>query len=70
MYSSPIFFIVPLLIGLWFYCIADIIRGKFVSDKDKFTSLLLVVFVPFIGIPIYLIVWRSKKLGKVDKSLF
>ncbi len=70
MYSSPIYYLTPLLIVIWFYCLYDIASSKFERDKDKLIYLLLVGIVPFIGIPLYLIFWRSKKKGKLDKSIF
>ncbi len=70
MYSSPIFYLAPLLITLWFYCVYDIVSSKFERDKDKLIYLLLVVLVPFIGIPAYFLLGKSKRKGKLDKSIF
>ena len=70
MYSSPIYYLAPLLVALWFYCIYDIVQGKFDTGKEKLTYFLLVLILPIIGIPVYLIVGKRHKRGKLDKSLF
>ncbi|WP_082438524.1 PLD nuclease N-terminal domain-containing protein [Nonlabens sp. YIK11] len=70
MYSAPIFYIMPLFIVLWIYCVYDIVTHKYQNDRDKLIYLLLVIVVPVIGIPLYLIFWRTKKTGNLNKSIF
>ncbi|WP_172443350.1 PLDc N-terminal domain-containing protein [Nonlabens agnitus] len=60
----------PLFIVLWIYCVYDIVTHKYQNDRDKLIYLLLVIVVPVIGIPLYLIFWRTKKTGKLNKSIF
>jgi hypothetical protein len=53
--------LVLLSIGLWIYCLIDILKNNFVQN-EKLIWLLLVIFIPFIGSFLYLIIGKNKKL--------
>ena len=53
--------ILLLSVGLWIYCLVDIVRHKFKNDL-KVVWLLIVLFVPTLGSILYLIIGRTRKL--------
>ncbi|WP_179314844.1 PLDc N-terminal domain-containing protein [Winogradskyella undariae] len=56
--------LVLLSIGLWIYCLIDILKNKFVQN-DKLIWILVVIFIPFIGSLLYLFIGKNKKM-KLD----
>jgi len=48
-------------IGLWIYCLTDILRNKFV-ENDKLIWVLVVILIPFIGSLLYLCIGKKQKL--------
>jgi hypothetical protein len=51
-------------IGLWIYCLIDVLKNKFVQN-DKLIWILVVIFIPFIGSLLYLFIGKNKKM-KLD----
>ncbi|QXP78784.1 MULTISPECIES: PLDc N-terminal domain-containing protein [Winogradskyella] len=56
--------LVLISIGLWIYCLIDILKNKFVQN-DKLIWILVVIFIPFIGSLLYLFIGKNKKM-KLD----
>lgn len=52
--------IILLSLGLWIYCLIDILKNKFVHN-DKLIWVLVVIFVPFIGSLLYLFIGKRRK---------
>jgi len=50
----------PLL--LWFWEIIDILKNDFKGSSDKIIWLLVVFFLPFIGLLLYLLIGRGQKI--------
>lgn len=50
-----------LAIGLWIYCLIDILKNKF-AQNNKLIWILVVIFMPFIGPLLYIIIGKNKKL--------
>ena len=48
-------------IGLWIYCLIDILKNKF-SQNDKLIWILVVLLLPFLGSILYLSIGKNKKL--------
>ena len=48
-------------IGLWIYCLIDILKNKF-EQNDKIVWLLVVILLPILGSLFYLFVGKNKKL--------
>ncbi|WP_452230547.1 MULTISPECIES: PLDc N-terminal domain-containing protein [unclassified Lacinutrix] len=48
-------------IGLWLFCIRDILRNQF-QKNDKITWTLVVIFLPILGSILYLFIGKSKKI--------
>ncbi|ARV07959.1 hypothetical protein BTO04_02510 [Polaribacter sp. SA4-10] len=53
--------LILLSIGLWIYCLIDILKNKFLQN-DKLIWILVVIFIPFIGSLMYLFIGKNKKL--------
>ncbi|GAA3786572.1 hypothetical protein GCM10022271_18920 [Corallibacter vietnamensis] len=51
-----------LAIGLWIYCLIDILKNKF-AQNNKLIWILVVIFMPFIGPLLYIIIGKNKKLN-------
>ncbi|WMI65455.1 PLD nuclease N-terminal domain-containing protein [Aestuariibaculum sp. YM273] len=56
--------LIVLSIGLWIYCLIDILKNKF-AQNDKIIWVLVVILIPFVGSLLYLFIGRNKKL-KLD----
>ncbi|MFY9141726.1 SHOCT domain-containing protein [Sulfuricurvum sp.] len=54
-------FIVVGLFLIWIWAMADIITSKFKEDLMQVIWLLVVFFLPFIGVLLYLLIGRSMK---------
>ncbi|WP_127844374.1 PLD nuclease N-terminal domain-containing protein [Psychroflexus aestuariivivens] len=50
-----------LCIILWIYCLVDVLKSQF-PQNEKLIWALAVIFVPFLGTILYLIIGRRKKL--------
>ncbi|WP_336245963.1 PLD nuclease N-terminal domain-containing protein [Mangrovimonas futianensis] len=50
-----------LSIGLWIYCLIDILKNKF-AQNDKLIWVLVVIFIPLLGSLLYLFIGKNKKL--------
>ena len=48
-------------IGLWIYCLIDILKSKF-EQNDKIVWVLVVVLLPILGSLLYLVIGRKKKV--------
>lgn len=48
-------------IGLWIYCLIDILKSKF-EPNDKLIWLLVVILLPLLGSLLYLLLGRNKKV--------
>ena len=48
-------------IGLWVYCLIDILKNRF-EQNDKLIWLLVVLLLPFIGTLLYFFIGKSKKI--------
>jgi hypothetical protein len=55
-----IFLALPAL--LWLWAIVDLLGSKFQSDTNKLIWALVIIFVPFIGSILYLVVGRKQKI--------
>lgn len=56
-----LFFIVAGLFILWIWALVDIIKSKFQEDLMQVVWLLVVFFLPFLGVLLYLLIGRSMK---------
>lgn len=56
--------VILISIGLWIFCLIDVLRNKF-DQNDKVIWLLVVVLIPFLGSLLYLFIGRNKQL-KLD----
>lgn len=50
-----------LCITLWIYCLVDVLKSQF-PQNEKLIWTLAIIFVPFLGTILYLIIGRRKKL--------
>ncbi|NIK93602.1 PLDc_N domain-containing protein [Mangrovimonas sp. CR14] len=50
-----------LSIGLWIYCLIDILKNKF-AQNDKLIWVLVVIFIPLLGSLLYLFIGKNKKI--------
>ncbi len=48
-------------IGLWIYCLIDILKNKF-EQNDKIIWILVVILLPILGSILYLFIGKNKKL--------
>ena len=57
------FFILIAIIcfALWVYCLIDILQNEFEGKNMKIIWLLLVIFMPFVGSILYLIIGRDQR---------
>ncbi len=65
-------FLMFMVIGLfliWIWAMVDIITSKFKEDLMQIIWLLVVFFLPFIGILLYLLIGRSMKQIPLDKDV-
>lgn len=62
-FLSILSFLIPfvLVFGCWLWSLIDILKGEF-SGFNKIIWLLLVIFIPFLGMVLYLIVGRKQKI--------
>lgn len=50
------------LIAIWVWALIDILTSKFKEDLMQIVWLLVVFFLPFLGVILYLLIGRSMKL--------
>ncbi len=48
-----------LMVGLWVYCLIDILKNKF-KQNDKLSWFLTVIFIPVLGSLLYLFFGKKK----------
>lgn len=63
-----IFFIVVGLFLIWIWAMIDIITSKFKEDLMQVIWLLVVFFLPFVGVLLYLLIGRSMKRLPPDEE--
>lgn len=64
-------FLVFIVVGLfliWIWSMVDIITSKFNEDLMQIVWLLVVFFLPFIGVLLYLLIGRSMKKIPLDED--
>ena len=61
-------FIIIGLFAIWIWALIDIITSKFNEDLMQIVWLLVVFFLPFIGVLLYLLIGRSMKRPTPDES--
>jgi len=71
MVNDILFAVIPLafvgfLAILWLWALIDILKGNF-SGTNKVIWLLLVLFIPFLGMFLYFVIGRKQKISQ-DKS--
>jgi hypothetical protein len=54
-------FIIVGMFAIWIWALVDIITSKFKEDLMQIVWLLVVFFLPFIGVLLYLLIGRSMK---------
>ncbi|MCX6062324.1 MAG: SHOCT domain-containing protein [Campylobacterales bacterium] len=64
-----LFFIVAGLFLIWIWAMVDIITSKFKEDLMQIIWLLVVFFLPFIGVLLYLLIGRSMKQIPLDEDI-
>jgi glucan phosphoethanolaminetransferase (alkaline phosphatase superfamily) len=55
-----IFLMLPAV--LWIWAIVDLLRSTFSSETNKLIWALVIVFIPFIGSILYLVIGRNQKV--------
>ena len=53
--------IVFIILVFWVFCIIDVLRNSF-NGNDKLIWILVLLFVPFLGPFLYLLIGRKKRL--------
>lgn len=61
-------FIVIGLFAIWIWAMIDIITSKFKEDMMQIVWLLVVFFLPFLGVLLYLLIGRSMKRFPPDEQ--
>jgi len=61
-----LFFVLFLVafIVLWFIVFIDILKSDFRGGSDKIVWLLIVIFVPFLGVILYFAIGKNQKIDK------
>lgn len=62
------FFIIIGLFIIWIWALVDIITSKFKDDIMQIVWLLIVFFLPFLGVLLYLMIGRSMKRLPPDQQ--
>ncbi len=55
-----VLFLLPAI--LWIWAIIDLLRSTFASDTNKLIWALVIIFIPFIGSLLYLVIGRRQKV--------
>jgi hypothetical protein len=61
-------FIIVGMFAIWIWALVDILLSKFKEDLMQIVWLLVVFFLPFIGVLLYLLIGRSMKRPIPDES--
>jgi hypothetical protein len=61
-------FIIVGMFAIWIWALVDILLSKFKEDLMQIVWLLVVFFLPFIGVLLYLLIGRSMKCPIPDES--
>ena len=56
-----IFMVLPGI--LWLWAIVDLVKRNFSDSSTKVVWALVIIFIPFVGSILYLVVGRSKTVG-------
>jgi len=51
------------LFGTWLYALVDAIGGQFENPTDKVIWIILILFLPFLGTILYMMIGRKKRIG-------
>jgi len=61
-------FILVGLFAIWIWALIDIITSKFQDDIMQIVWLIVVFFLPFLGVLVYLLIGRSMKRTPLDEQ--
>lgn len=61
-------FIVVGMFAIWIWALVDILTSKFKEDLMQIVWLIVVFFLPFLGVLLYLLIGRSMKRPLPDES--
>jgi cbb3-type cytochrome oxidase subunit 3 len=50
------------LLGVWFWALVDCLKSRFNESIDKFTWVLVILFVPFIGGILYYAIGQKRRV--------
>lgn len=56
------------LVAVWVWALIDILKSKFKEDLMQIVWLLVVFFLPFLGVILYLLVGRSMKISDASAN--
>lgn len=56
--------VIACIILAWLFCLISCIRSKKISDSNKMICVLLLIFIPVIGIIAYMIIPEERKPRK------
>ena len=51
------------LLFIWAYCLWDVLRSQFAGANDKLVWVLLILFVPALGVLFYFFMGRKQKIN-------
>ncbi|RDV11050.1 hypothetical protein DXT99_25620 [Pontibacter diazotrophicus] len=51
------------LLLIWLYAVVEIVTGTFQNNIDKLVWLLLVLIVPLVGVILYFLIGRRRRLA-------
>lgn len=54
------FLIIPL--GIWLWAIVDLLKSNFINQINKLVWLVLIVFLPILGVPLYYFLADRQKM--------
>ncbi|WP_190300312.1 PLD nuclease N-terminal domain-containing protein [Rufibacter hautae] len=62
----PEFIILLILVGipgiLWIWALIDLLTGRFANSIEKLIWLVAVIFIPFLGALLYILIGRRQKI--------
>jgi heme/copper-type cytochrome/quinol oxidase subunit 2 len=56
------------MIGFWVWTLIDLLRAEFEEEHNKIIWLLLVIFLPVIGVILYWLIAPEQKVGSSSTS--
>lgn len=54
------FLIIP--VGIWLWALVDLLRSNFTNQINKLIWLILIVFLPILGVPLYYFLAEGQKV--------